>query len=145
MQLQPVESSGVGFNLVGEVGYRFGRRISAGLGGAIGRQSASYDRRLNGAVYNTVEYTIVPIELGAFVHARPSDRFWGGFLVGAHLDQTRFAEESAWHKGLGLSLELGYDVANIGSHWLAVVARATGSYATGIGYGALAAGVAYRR
>jgi zinc protease len=144
-QIVPVETGGAGFNLVGEVGYRFARRFSAGLGASIGRQSASYGKKQAGVVYETVPYTIIPVDLGLFAHTRPFDRVWAGFLVGVHYDQTRFAEEHAWHRGLGLNVELGYDVAHVGSHWLSVVARATASYGSEIGYGALAAGVAYRR
>lgn len=143
-QVVPVESNGTGFNLVGEIGYRFARRFSAGVGAGLGRQSASYDLKRTGVVYATVPYTIIPVELGAFIHVRPVDRVWGGFLVGPHFDQTRFAEETAWHTGTGLAFEIGFDLAHLGDHWLSLVARATASYGTDVGYGALAAGRAYR-
>jgi zinc protease len=144
-QTTEVDSNGVGFNLHGEVGYRFLRRASAGIGVGVGRQSATYGKKSLGIVYEEVPYQIIPVDIGAFVHIRPFDRVWAGFLLGLHYDQTRFSEEVAWHRSMGLSFELGYDVLSFGTNWLSAVVRATASYGSDVGYGAIAGGVAFRR
>jgi hypothetical protein len=95
-------------------------------------------------VYDSVSFGLIPIDAGGYLHARPLDNVWGGLLLGVHTAGTRFDGDVSWTTGVELGVELGYDVANVGVHRLAVAARATASYGSDIGYGAIAAALAYR-
>ena len=143
-QIVPVDGSISGVSLLGEVGYRFAKRLSAGAAFGIGMLTGSYGKKSSGVVYDTVEYGFVPIDIAAFAHVRPLDRLWGGFLLGVHMDGARFDEEKTWTSSLGLGVEVGYDLVGVGPHWLALVARANASYLSDIGFGSLSAGLAYR-
>lgn len=147
----PVEGGPSGVMFVGQVGYRLGKRASLGLHLSIGTLSGEYEERRAGTVVDRSPYDVRPLEAGIFGHVRPLDRLWGGITLGLHGDRVHFpasdsyAERSTWYRGVGLGIEVGYDVVGFGSHWLAAVARATASYGSEIGFGSLSAGIAYRR
>lgn len=147
----PVDGNPSGMIAVGQVGYRLGRRGSAGLHFSIGSLSGTYDKQKAGVVYDTSPYDVLPVETGVFGHARLLDRLWGGLTLGMHADRVHFPgdasnpEQTSWHRGVGVGFEVGYDIVGLGAHWLAAVARVTGSYGSDTGFGSISLGVAYHR
>jgi zinc protease len=141
---QSVDTSASGFTFVGQVGLRFARRFSAGASLSIATLSGTYDKERFGVVVETPSYHLMPIDLGVFLHARMLDRVWGGLLLGVHRIGTRFTDETSWSNGIGLGVEVGYDVFHFGPHWLSVLVRGTTGYRADIGSGGISFGVGYR-
>jgi zinc protease len=145
MQSVPVDDDAVGVSFVGEVGYRFSRRGSVGLHLGLGTFSSSYSRVALGVEIARYPYSFVPLDAGLFLHMRPLDRAWGGFLVGAHRDFVQFeAEDRRPTTGWTIGVEGGYDVLVFGTHRIGAVVRVIASYGADVGYSSLSAGLAYR-
>ena len=127
-----------------EIGARLTKRFSAGLQLGIASLSGDYEKRYAGVVAETVPYSLLPLELGVFVHSRILDKVWGGLTLGAHRVGLTYEGETTWSMGFGFGVELGYDVISFGAHSIAVMLRANASYGSDMGFGGVGAGVAYR-
>ncbi|HEY5923587.1 MAG TPA: insulinase family protein [Kofleriaceae bacterium] len=143
-QSVPIEGGPGGPSIGAEVGLRFRARFSAGLHASLGYLSGTYPMRAAGVEFGSKSYSLIPIDLGAYLHMQPLDKFWAGFLLGVHTGGLRFDTDREWNAGLGFGFEAGYDVMGRNNHWLSVMLRATASRGTDLG-GTLGIGVAYRR
>jgi hypothetical protein len=130
---------------MGEVGLRFRNRVSAGLQLDVGDLRGSYPVRIQGFEADRKSYSIVPVEIGAYLHAQPTDNFWGGLFIDVSFANVRFDEQKSWSLGLPVGIEAGYDLKHWGQHWLSIFARASGDFVSEIGLGTAGIGLAYRR
>ncbi|HEX5060985.1 MAG TPA: insulinase family protein, partial [Kofleriaceae bacterium] len=144
MQTLPVEGSPSGVMVSGEVGLRFRARFSTGLQLGIGRFGGSYGLTSGGVAYDYLPYSIVPIDVAAYLHMTPLANVWAGFLVGVHHDGIAFDADRTWTRSVGIGIEAGYDVYSLGPNSVAIVARATGAYGgADPNLGSIGIGVAY--
>ncbi len=139
----PIEDALYGPIVAGEVGYRFGKRASAGLHLSVGALSGSYDLRANSVVYDTAPYSLIPLDISAYFHTRTRGKLWGGLTMGLHMDGVKFDADRSWTSSLGFGVELAYDVYRFEPSSVAIFARANAGFGSDLGYGGLAAGVAY--
>ena len=60
-----------------------------------------------------------------------------------HMDGVKFDADRSWTSSLGFGVELAYDVYRFEPSSVAIFARANAGFGSDLGYGGLAAGVAY--
>jgi len=139
----PIEGSAQGVIVTGEIGYRINGGSSLGAHLSIGTLAGTYAQKTFGVEYDRTSYGLIPIDAGVFFHREMVDQIWGGILLGAHVDGTRFFGDTSWSAALGTGLEVGWDVEHWGYHWISVNARAIAGLTGNVGFGAICIGLGY--
>jgi zinc protease len=130
---------------LGEVGFRAGADYALGLHLELGKYSGTYSGVL--LPKTTLENTAYDIE--AFVQVTGYQRFWAGFLAGAHLDHaieatTMGPGPRSWQGALGIGIEGGVDVLVLGAERVGVWLKLDGALGSSSGYAGATFGAEYR-
>jgi zinc protease len=126
-----------GLTLTADIGYRFGKRRSAGGRFTLGSLKGTYSD--NGV---TGTSTLAVVDLGGYIHQRATERLWGGALVGLHVDYVVHGGTRSRHLGLGVGAEGGVDFTRVGRSVVAAYLRAEHSFFSSSGFSALTFGIA---
>ena len=101
-----------GYTLSGLYGYRFSRRRSIGVRGALGLFDGEF--RTNETI------TVMPLDLGAYINFVGKSRLWSMASVGLRAEYITTPSAKGWAGGVGYCFEVGADVARFGLNNIAI-------------------------
>ncbi|HUJ63740.1 MAG TPA: hypothetical protein VLX92_34810 [Kofleriaceae bacterium] len=124
-----------------EVGYHVDRITTVGL--HLGFAHASDDQS---ELFGSTPYTLVPIDVAAYVSGTAHDLLWGGVFAGAHFDRFQVnGEPVTWDTGLGLGLFAGLDLVRVDDLRFGAFVSIQTEVGGSTGYEAATAGLSFRR
>jgi hypothetical protein len=100
--------AGGGPAFAGEIGYNFGRHLTAGLHLGLTQYGGT-----SGTGVNEAPFSDSSVDIAAVVGAE-LDRLWGKGLVGARVDGFEEHGLSTTHSGVDVGLAVGFDVFDLG-------------------------------
>lgn len=133
-----------GYSVFAEAGYRYDAKHAVGFHLGYGHATGHYGMD---SMALTVPMSLRAIDAAAFIQAAAYRRLWAAFTIGLHLDDIEGSMTSlqGWGGGLGIGIEGGVDVAQLGLHGLGLYMQIGGTLLSSSGYGSITIGAAYRR